>query len=265
MPTPLYQVDAFTDKPFAGNPAAVCLLDRDADEAWMQNVAMEMNLSETAFVVPRDDGFDLRWFTPNIEVDLCGHATLAAAHILYEQHKLATDQPARFHTRSGQLIATRNDDIISLDFPAEIAEPCEPPPMLIDGLGLTPTWVGQNRMDYLVEVASPDVLRQLKPDFPLIAELAARGLIVTAASDDPEFDFMSRYFAPAFGIDEDPATGSTHCCLGPYWQRQLNKTEFVARQVSKRGGTIHVSVHENRIHLAGHAVTTLTGQLTVPM
>lgn len=263
MPTPLFQVDAFTDKPFAGNPAAVCLLEREADETWMQNVAMEMNLAETAFVVPRGDDYDLRWFTPNSEVDLCGHATLAAAHILYEEKKLTPNQPARFHTRSGLLIATRNDTVITLDFPAEVAEPCDPPSVLIDGLGVTPTWTGQNRMDYLAEVASADVLRKLEPDFPLIAKLGTRGLIVTAKSDDPQYDFMSRYFAPAFAVNEDPVTGSAHCCLGPYWQPKLNKTEFVARQISKRAGTVRVSIQGDRIHLAGHAVTTMTGQIVV--
>ena len=255
----LYQVDAFTDRPFAGNPAAVCLPDAPCDAAWMQDVAAEMNLSETAFVVPREDGFDLRWFTPAIEVDLCGHATLAAAHVLWEQGRLSPDAEARFHTRvSGVLTARLVDEWIELNFPSHPPEQTSAPPGLIDGLGVKPVWVGRHGQNFLAEVDSPETLRGLQPDFARFSGLDA-GVIATSRSDDPRFNFESRYFATVFGIDEDPVTGSAHCLLGPYWQSRLGTNEFTAYQASKRGGILRVAVDGNRTRIAGQAVTVLRG------
>jgi PhzF family phenazine biosynthesis protein len=259
----IYQVDAFTSRPFSGNPAAVCLLDSPPSEPWMQSVAAEMNLAETAFLTPRDDGFDLRWFTPTVEVDLCGHATLAAAHILWQIGVLSADTGARFHTRSGLLTARRSAGAIELDFPAEPAAACEPPAGLRDALGAVPHFTGRNRMDVLVEVESADILRRLRPDFRRLAEIEARGIIATCRSVEPDHDFLSRFFAPASGIDEDPVTGSAHCCLGPYWQQRLGLTSLTGYQASRRGGTVGVRMEGDRVILIGEAVTVMEGRLTV--
>ncbi|MDE2906107.1 MAG: PhzF family phenazine biosynthesis protein [Acidobacteriota bacterium] len=262
MPLPITQVDAFTSKPFKGNPAAVCLLPRPTDASWMQRVAREMNLSETAFLVRRDDGgFDLRWFTPAVEVDLCGHATLASAHVLWEENHLAPDTPAVFHTRSGRLSAVLRGGWIEMDFPAEPDEPAAIPDGLADALGTEPTYVGRNRFDYLVQVDAEATVRRLAPDFRRLREIDARGVIVTARAETDGFDFVSRYFAPHAGIDEDPVTGSTHCCLGPYWQRRLGRNTFTAWQASERGGLVRVRVHDERVALSGQAVTVLRGEL----
>ena len=265
MSIPIYQVDAFTGRSFSGNPAAVCLLTEPRDAAWMQNVAAEMNLSETAFLVGRRDGYDLRWFTPTVEVDLCGHATLASAHVLWETGTLGGDEPARFHTRSGVLTACRDSDWIELDFPAFEPEPASPPADLIEGLGAEPVAVALARQghNHVVEMTSEQAVRALTPDFQRFRGLDT-GVIATARGDDPEVDFVSRYFAGAFGIDEDPVTGSTHCVLGPYWQQRLGKSEFLARQVSKRGGVLRVRVAGDRARIAGQAVTVLRGELTEP-
>jgi len=261
MSIPLYQVDAFTDRPFAGNPAAVCLGEAHHDAAWMQDVAAEMNLSETAFVVTRDDGFDLQWFTPTTEVDLCGHATLAAAHVLWEQGRLSPDIEARFHTRvSGILTARLIDGWIELNFPSHPPKQARAPADLLEGLGVKPVWVGRGGQNYLAEVDSPETLRGLQPDFARFAGLEA-GVIATSRSDDPRYDFISRYFATAFGIDEDPATGSAHCCLGPYWQGKLGTNEFTAFQASSRGGVLKVAVDGHRTRIAGQAVTVVRGTL----
>jgi PhzF family phenazine biosynthesis protein len=262
MGVPLWVVDAFTDRPFAGNPAAVCLLDRPADDGWLQRVAAEINLSETAFLTPKEDGFRLRWFTPAVEVDLCGHATLASAHVLWEAGKLPPDRPARFHTRSGLLTCTRDAAGITLDFPAVPSEPCDPPPGLIDALGAAPRSVGRNRMDYLVEYDSEDAVRSLRPDLALLATVPVRGVIVTAPAADPRYDFVSRFFAPASGVPEDPVTGSAHCCLGPFWATKLGKIDLIGYQVSKRGGEVRVGVRGGRVLLGGRAVTVLRGELT---
>jgi len=261
MEVPIYQVDAFTDRPFSGNPAAVCLLRETAPEEWMQSVASEMNVAETAFIWPLDDGLSLRWFTPAVEVDLCGHATLASAHVLWETHRLAPDQLARFHTRSGLLTCERTNDSIELDFPAEPESQCEPPSGLAEALGVPMLYTGRNRFDFLVEVSDAAALRGLRPDIRRLAEISARGIIVTCASDTPEYDFLSRFFAPAFGIDEDPVTGSAHCCLGPFWGQRLNKTELTGYQASPRGGTIRVRMLGDRVKLIGKAVTVLKGEL----
>ena len=264
----IYQVDAFTDKPFSGNPAAVCVMTEPADEQWMQNVAAEMNLSETAFVHDEDDGFHLRWFTPEVEVDLCGHATLATSHILWETGILSPDKEARYHTKSGLLTARLNAPYIEMDFPSkpvltdrkksgddELIEST-----MIKGLGITPQFIGKNEFDYLIEVDSEEEVRSLKPDFGILRNLSARGIIVTSSAD-AEFDFISRFFAPGSGIDEDPVTGSAHCCLGPYWQEKLHKNEFRAYQASSRGGAVGVRVEGERVILSGKAVTVLKGEL----
>jgi PhzF family phenazine biosynthesis protein len=257
----IIQVDAFTDTPFAGNPAAVCLLPEPRDAHWMQQVAREMNLSETAFLLRRPDGFDLRWFTPAVEVELCGHATLASAHVLWEDGHLTPDETARFHTRSGLLTAQRQGAWIELNFPAVPEEQVTPPAGLEQALGVTPVYVGKNRSDLLVQVASEAQVRALQPDFTALRALPVRGVMVTSRSERPEFDFVSRFFAPQAGIDEDPVTGSAHCCLGPFWARHLPQTTFTAYQASARGGVVRVRLAGARVYLGGQAVTVLRGEL----
>lgn len=261
MEIPIFQVDAFTNERFRGNPAAVCVLNEPADEAWMQAVASEMNLSETAFLHREGDGFRLRWFTPTVEVALCGHATLAGAHVLWEAGYLWTQEEARFHTQSGLLTARPVADWIELNFPAVKAEEAEPAPGLIDALGVTPTFVGRNKFDYVVEVDSADTVRRITPDHAALRKLDVRGVMVTARHDDSQFDFISRFFAPGSGIDEDPVTGSAHCCLTPYWAAKLGKQELVAHQASARGGVLRVRQAGDRVVLCGQAVTVLRGHL----
>jgi PhzF family phenazine biosynthesis protein len=261
MSQSVVQVDAFTSKPFAGNPAAVCVLERPAEPAWMLAVAREMNLAETAFLVPRPDGFDLRWFTPTVEIDLCGHATLASAHVLWESGRLPSRETARFHTRSGLLTATRDGDWIELDFPATPAEPVEAPAGLAEALGAELRYVGKSRFDYLTELADERALCELRPDFGRLGRVSARGVIVTSRSATPDRDFVSRFFAPGSGIDEDPVTGSAHCCLAPFWSQRLGKQEFVAHQISARGGVLKVRLVGDRVRLGGQAVSVLRGEL----
>jgi len=261
MPVRIVQVDAFTSRPFAGNPAGVCVLPHAPAETWMRDVAREMNLSETAFLVPQDGGYNLRWFTPAVEVDFCGHATLASAHVLWEDGHLPAGAQARFHSRSGLLLADRRGDWIALDFPATITIPAEPPPHLLEALGVTASYVGKNKFDYLVEVESEERLRALTPDFTALRRLPVRGIIVTARSASAEYDFLSRFFAPGSGVDEDPVTGSAHCALGPYWSQRLGKREFTAYQASARGGVVHVRLQGDRAILGGQAVTVLRGEL----
>ena len=261
MGLPIFQVDAFTDRPFAGNPAAVCLLPEPRDAAWMQSVAAEMNLAETAFLLQQGDVFNLRWFTPTIEVDLCGHATLASAHVLWEAGYLKPAQPARFSTRSGLLTCERKGNWIEMDFPAEREEKASPPSGLDKTLGAKARYVGKNRFDYLVEVDSEDTVRGLKPDLTLLGQISTRGFIVTSRASSPGYDFVSRFFAPRAGIPEDPVTGSAHCCLGPYWRTRLHRDEFVAYQASPRGGVVRVRVAGARVILGGQAVTVLRGEL----
>jgi len=257
----IFQVDAFTDRPFSGNPAAVCILSEPRDEIWMQNVAREMNLSETAFLLEEEKGFNLRWFTPSVEVDLCGHATLASAHILWEVGALTRQQQARFHTRSGLLTAENKGDEVELNFPATPEEPTTAPPGLSAALGLEPEYIGKSKFDYLLEVDSEESVRKLTPDFALLRTLPIRGIIVTSSADSGEYDFVSRFFAPAVGVDEDPVTGSAHCCLGPFWRKRSGKNSFVAYQASPRGGFIRVKVDGDRVYLSGKAVTVLRGEL----
>jgi len=261
MAQTIFQVDAFTDKPFAGNPAGVCILSEPRDESWMQNVAREMNLSETAFLLKEQDGFNLRWFTPAVEVDLCGHATLASAHILWEAGYLKPEEQARFNTCSGLLTSERQDDCIEMNVPATPEEPAEAPADLIEALGVPAAYVGKNRFDYLVEVDSEEVVRNMQPDFTLLAKVSARGIMVTSIPSTQDYDFVSRFFAPQVGINEDPVTGSAHCCLGPYWNKRLEKNEFVACQASARGGIMRVRVDGDRVYLGGQAVTVLRGEL----
>ena len=258
---PLIQVDAFTSEPFGGNPAAVCLLPAAKDPAWMQHVAAEMNLSETAFLVRRPDGYDLRWFTPAVEVDLCGHATLASAHALWQTGGLQRGETAQFHTKSGLLTAEQRGDWIELNFPATPAAPAEAPHGLAAALGVTPRFVGKSRFDYLVEVESEAAVQGARPDHPALRKLPVRGVMITSRASRPGLDFVSRFFAPGSGIDEDPVTGSAHCCLTPYWSRVLGKTELVARQLSPRGGTLRLRLDGDRVRLQGQAVTVLKGEL----
>jgi PhzF family phenazine biosynthesis protein len=261
MAMPFYLVDAFTDRPFAGNPAVVCPLPSWREEQWLQDVAAEMNQSETAFVVKNDTGFDLRWFTPKVEVALCGHATLASAHALW-QHGLANPaQEIHFSTKSGILKAARRGDEIELDFPLAPEQAAEPPADLLPALGVGAKYVGRNKFDYLVEVESEAFLRHLSPDFTRLKNVAVRGTIVTARSSDPRFDFVSRFFAPAVGINEDPVTGSAHCCLGDFWHKRLGKKDLRAFQASARGGAMRVRVEGERVFLGGKAVTVAGGEL----
>ena len=255
----LFQIDAFTSEAFRGNPAAVCLLDRERDASWMQNVAAEMNLSETAFLLPIDDGYSLRWFTPAVEVALCGHATLASAHALWEEHGLAS---ARFHTKSGVLTAERDGNLIELDFPATREERVDAPEGLLESLGISdPVYVGKNKFDFLVEVASEDIVRKLDPDHAQLRRIPVRGVIVTSRATMDGVDFVSRFFAPGSGVDEDPVTGSAHCCLTPYWSAKLDKETMTAYQASQRGGFVYVQLAGDRVKLRGHAVTVFRGEL----
>ena len=261
MSVSLHVVDAFTRQPFAGNPAAVCLLDAPREADWMQLVAREMNLSETAFLLPEGNGYRLRWFTPATEIDLCGHATLASAHVLWSSGRLPADQPARFATRSGELTcrldANRADgDWVQMDFPAIAVTETPAPEPLFAGLGVEPVWVGRSDCRWLVELADASTVRHLRPTFARLAQLPSGSVIVTAAAaPGDEADFVSRYFAPGLGIDEDPVTGSAHCALAPYWQARLGKVDLVGRQVSARGGIVRCAARAGRVLLSGQAVT----------
>jgi PhzF family phenazine biosynthesis protein len=257
----IYQVDAFTRRPFSGNPAGVCLLPQAKDDKWMQNVAREMNLSETAFLVGQENGFHLRWFTPAVEVALCGHATLASAHILWETGTLQKGEIAQFHTLSGLLTAVQKGDWIQMDFPTRPEEMVEAPAGLREALGVNARYVGKNVYDYIVEVENEAEVRRLDPDFNRLKRMPVRGIIVTSRADSVEFDFVSRFFAPGAGVDEDPVTGSAHCCLGPYWGKKLGKQEMLAYQASPRGGVVRVTLAGDRVLLEGQAVTVLRGEL----
>jgi len=263
MPGKIFKVDAFTDRPFRGNPAAVCILSGPADEGWMQGVAREMNVSETAFLVKRGEDFDLRWFTPTVEVDLCGHATLASAHILWEKGILRPEMEARFHTRSGLLTASRPGEWIELDFPVKNEEPLSDSPPFEQILGVPVVHVARNRFDYLVELASAGMVRALRPDIALLSTLPVRGVIVTSATGAEPYDFVSRFFAPAAGVDEDPVTGSAHCFLAPYWSARLEKNELHAYQESERGGELRLTLRGDRVAIRGKALTVMQGNLTI--
>lgn len=259
MTARIVQVDAFTSKPFAGNPAAVCVLDGPANEDWMRHIAAEMNLSETAFLHPENGGYRLRWLTPAVEVALCGHATLASAHVLWEDKHIAPDAEARFHTRSGLLTCKRSGDWIEMDFPIKAAEPADAPPQFAEALGAGFLYTGRNQFDYLVEVKDESVLRSLQPNHHLLRQLPVRGVIATARST--EYDFVSRFFAPGSGIDEDPVTGSAHSALAPFWGERLGKSEMIGFQASARGGVVKVRLEGDRVCMSGQAVTVMRGEL----
>ena len=260
---PIFHIDAFASEPFRGNPAGVCLLPSMTKEDWMLKVASEINLSETAFVVREGHKFRLRWFTPNTEVDLCGHATLATAHVLWSEGLLSSGDPAVFETLSGTLIARKDGEWIVLDFPAEPAESCDHPEGLLPALGISCSLIAKNRMDYLVLAGSEEVVRNMNPDVDALASIKTRGIIVTAPSKENGFDFVSRFFAPAIGIDEDSVTGSAHCCLAPFWSDRLGKFRTTARQISQRGGILRTEVFGDRVMIAGKAITVLKGEWMV--
>ncbi len=257
----IHVVDAFADRPFTGNPAAVCVLPGPADPAWMQRVAMEMNLSETAFVRPGGDEFELRWFTPKAEVALCGHATLGSAHVLYETGAVDEGRPIRFRTlRSGVLTVRREGPMYAMDFPAVPPERADPPAGLAEALGAEPAWTGRNAQnDVLAVLGDAAAVRGLAPDLAALARIDARGICVTA--EDAEYDFVSRFFAPAVGVPEDPVTGSAHCMLAPYWAGRLGRAELRGYQASARGGVVRVVARGDRVTLMGAAVTVLDGTL----
>ncbi len=258
----IIQVDAFTNKPFAGNPAAVCVLETPQDDEWMQNVAKEMNLSETAFLVKQEDGYSLRWFTPTTEVPLCGHATLASSHVLWSENHLSHNEAARFHTKSGLLIAKKQQDWIELDFPANPSEAISIPPEMSEALGVPIKTVMKNSLGYLVEVESEELVRKIEPNFTTLAKLFPELIVTSLAENSSEFDFVSRFFCPGLGINEDPVTGAAHCCLAPYWRNKLNKDEFLAYQASNRGGVVKVKYPgKDRVFLSGQAVTVLRSEI----
>jgi PhzF family phenazine biosynthesis protein len=263
MSISLFHVDAFTSTPFAGNAAAVCILDGPRDDAWLQQVAREMNLAATTFLYPQNDGYHLRWFSHQVELELCGHGTLASAHALWEQGYLSHDTQARFYTRAGLLTASRAGDWIELNFPAKPEEQVtEPQPILSASLGITPLYIGKSQLDYLVEVASEEELRAIQPDFAQLATIPARGAIVTAAANPASgYDFVSRFFCPSVGINEDPVTGSAHCVLSPFWSKRLGRAQLTGYQASQRGGTVRVQLAGDRVRLSGQAVTVLRGEL----
>ncbi len=259
--TPYFVVDAFTDRPFAGNPAGVVILDEWKADDWLQNVAMEVNLSDTAFLVTNDNGFDLRWFTPGAEVDLCGHATLASAVVLAELHKLADRRRVIFSTRSGALTVERQGSLFLMDFPALDTAPCEPPPGLLEPFNEKALYVGRSKFDFVIEFESEKVIRSITPNLNTLAKVKCRGVIVTARSDDRQFDFVSRFFAPAIGINEDPVTGSAHCVLAPYWATRLGKSRMVGFQASSRGGVVQVELRGDRVMIGGQGVIFSRGNI----
>jgi PhzF family phenazine biosynthesis protein len=263
----LYQADAFTDQPFHGNPACLCILDKPRPETWMQSLAGEMNLSETAFLLEETGGYHLRWFTPKREVNLCGHATLATAHILWTEQYRSIAEEIQFHTKSGLLSARYAAGWIELDFPARLIAPAEPNPALNQALGFTPVATSKNASPqgdyYLLEAASEEIVRNLAPDFDSLARSGLRAVIVTSRAQTPGCDFVSRYFAPGIGVNEDPVTGSAHCYLAPYWGKQLNRSSLTGRQVSARGGVVGCDWRDERVILKGQAVTIFKGELQI--
>lgn len=257
----IYQVDAFTDKPFKGNPAGVCILEKEMANDWMLGIAREMNLAETAFVKKEKNSFSLRWFTPKVEVDLCGHATLATAHILWQQGYLAANQTANFQTKSGLLTAKSDGVWIELNFPQTPVEAAEIPSGLEEALGSKIVFMGKSKFDLFAELESENIIKNLQPDIEQLSKFNARGIIVTSASS--AFDFISRFFAPQSGINEDPVTGSAHSALYPYWSNKLNKKNLLAYQASERGGILRLNSFEDRVLIAGQAVTIFEGNLNI--
>lgn len=262
MSLPLFHIDAFTNSPFAGNAAAVCILDGPREDVWLQQVASEMNLAATTFLYREDDGYRLRWFSAQVELELCGHGTLASAHALWDQGYLTRDAEARFFTRGGFLTAKRDGTWIEINLPAKPEEEAEFQPLIERSLGVKPCYVGKSQLDYLVEVESEEVVRSIQPDFAQLVTLSARGVIVTAAaSGSSGYDFVSRFFCPSVGINEDPVTGSAHCVLSPFWSKRLGREQLTGYQASKRGGTLRVRFDGDRVRIGGQAVTVLRGEL----
>ena len=261
MAQQILQIDAFTNVAFKGNPAGVCILAAEPTYQWMQSVAAEMNLAETAFVLPIAEGYSLRWFTPTVEVDLCGHATIAASHALWSQGILSEDEKAVFHTLSGVLTARKDDEWIILDFPSRPAKVHPTPKFLMEGLGIPEQEVLRSDYNYLVVLNSEEEVVSLEPDFGTLCKVDGFGVIVTAPSKDSRYDFVSRFFVPKVGVPEDPATGSSHCTLAPFWAQRLGKNPLIGHQISSRGGVIRVNVLGDRVELGGQAITVLEGTL----
>jgi PhzF family phenazine biosynthesis protein len=260
MKTKIYQVDAFTEKLYGGNPAAVCPLDKWLDESIMQNIASENNLSETAFFVKEKDGLHIRWFTPAVEVDLCGHATLASAHVIFH-HLKYKDDVIVFHSKSGELTVSRHDELIALNFPADKPQKTVAPNELIAGIEIVPLETYKGKTDYMLIYLSQKQIEIISPEFQVLEKAKARGVIVTAKGD--ETDFVSRFFAPQSGVNEDPVTGSSHTMLIPYWSNKLGKKELTAKQISKRQGLLWCKDLGDRVEIAGKAVTYLIGEIDV--
>ena len=250
----VYTVDAFTDGLHSGNPAAVCLLEKDIPERTKQKIAFQINLSETAFLLEKEGVFELRWFTPETEVALCGHATLASAHILFTLGIIPADEDAVFSTKSGILTARRKSDLIEMDFPSEDPWEVETPEDLLMAISAAPLYVGRNRFDYIALYESEGMVRSAVPKLNHVRKLDSRGLIITSVSSSDRYDFVSRFFAPNAGIEEDPVTGSAHCCLCPFWSRRLGKKELAGHQASERSGLVHTRLLEKRVFLSGKAV-----------
>jgi PhzF family phenazine biosynthesis protein len=263
MKIPLFQIDAFTSEPFKGNPAAVCLLNEKIPDTRMQKIALEMNLSETAFLLKENGGYRLRWFTPVTEVDLCGHATLASSYLLFQKGLVSGDHLICFYTRSGELQAMMADGWVTLNFPAFEEKPYIETDKLREALGVNPVEIVKSGENVIMELGTSEEVRNLKPDFIKLMDISLHGVAVTARSDLSEFDFISRYFAPWVGIDEDPVTGSAHACLGPYWSKRLKKKKMIAYQASARGGVVKVEIQGNRVLLGGQAVLIFEGELIV--
>ncbi|MHB8109284.1 MAG: PhzF family phenazine biosynthesis protein [Syntrophorhabdaceae bacterium] len=259
----IFHIDAFTNRPFHGNPAAVCILPHPKIDSWIESIAAELNLPVTAFIIRQADGYMLRWFTPVAEVDMCGHGTLAAAHIIWQESLARPDSGINFYTRSGTLRAWKEDDWIGLDFPSMPAQPIPEPEGLRNVLGVPFIYVGKNGYDIIVEVDSEQTVRSLDPDKDALRQLPMRGLILTGRSDNPEYDFVSRFFAPSLGISEDAVTGSAHCCLAPYWAKRLSRMQLKGYQASRRGGVIKMNIRDDRIHLFGQAITVISGNSAI--
>jgi predicted PhzF superfamily epimerase YddE/YHI9 len=261
MKLKIYQVDAFTSRVFGGNPAAVCILDNWLEQTLMQRIANENNLSETAFAVPMDGGYEIRWFTPQVEVDLCGHATLATAHVLFEHYDHPSDRIGFSSLQSGSLAVERAGNILTLDFPADPVEEMIMPEIIVTALGKAPLKTFKGKSDFMFVFASQSDIEEIAPDFGLLSQLGGRGVIITAMGS--EVDFVSRFFAPQTGVNEDPVTGSAHTTLTPYWSRVLGKKRLRARQISSRGGDLVCEDHDNRVKISGQAVTFLVGEISV--
>ncbi|WCK56765.1 PhzF family phenazine biosynthesis protein [Aneurinibacillus sp. Ricciae_BoGa-3] len=266
MQPSIFHINAFTDKPFSGNPAAICILDTPQEKQWMQRMAQEMNQPVTAFIFRRTNNlYDLHWFTPTTELDLCGHGTLGSAHVLWQQDYLTPDKGIQFYTKSGLLTVKQVSDGIQLDFPANPPVDAEVPAELKQALGIPAKHVAKNSLGYILEVESEEIVKKIQPNFELLSFIPVTGVIVTSPSSYTDFDFVSRYFAPRIGINEDPVTGSAHCGLGPYWSAKLQKKKLIGYQASSRGGIVKLELRENQVLLTGQAITILEGKVALPL